>query len=60
MNFGLGELNLARIVTAVDVRNQASVRVLEKLGFRLAQLERGPRSFYHFELVRPDGRAGAA
>ena len=60
VNFGLGELNLARIVTAVDVRNEASVRVLEKLGFRLAQLERGPRSFYHFELVRPDGRAGAA
>jgi|HubBroStandDraft_5_1064220.scaffolds.fasta_scaffold340917_1 ribosomal-protein-alanine N-acetyltransferase len=60
VNFGFGELKLARIVTAVDVRNDASVRVLEKLGFRLAQLERGPRSFYHFELVRPDGRAGAA
>jgi ribosomal-protein-alanine N-acetyltransferase len=59
VNFGFGELKLARIVTAVDVRNGASVRVLEKLGFELALLERGPRSFYHFELVRPDGRAGA-
>ena len=51
--FGFDELKLARIVTAVQVGNAASVRVLEKLGFVLASVEQGPRSFYHFELSRP-------
>jgi ribosomal-protein-alanine N-acetyltransferase len=55
--FGFDELKLARIVTAVEVGNTASVRVLEKLGFALAYLEEGPRSFYHFELLRPASRA---
>jgi RimJ/RimL family protein N-acetyltransferase len=41
-------------VTAVDTRNAASVRVLEKLGFRLKEIEQGTRSFYHFELLRPE------
>ena len=57
VDFGFGELKLAKIVTAVDVRNAASVRVLEKLGFELARLESGARSFYHFELLRPVSRA---
>jgi RimJ/RimL family protein N-acetyltransferase len=55
--FGFDELKLTRIVTAVEVGNAASVRVLEKLGFALAYLEEGPRSFYHFELLRSVGRA---
>ena len=53
VNFGFGELGLKRIVTAVDTRNAASVRVLEKLGFVVERFEEGPRSFYHFELLRP-------
>jgi [ribosomal protein S5]-alanine N-acetyltransferase len=53
VDFGFGELGLKRIVTAVDTRNAASVRVLEKLGFGVERFEEGPRSFYHFELLRP-------
>lgn len=53
VNFGFDELGLSRIVTAVQAGNAASVRVLEKLGFVLASVEQGPRSFYHFELSRP-------
>lgn len=53
VNFGFNELGLSRIVTAVEVGNDASVRVLEKLGFRLLRTEEGEfRSFYHFELGR--------
>jgi ribosomal-protein-alanine N-acetyltransferase len=52
VNFGFQELRLSRIVTAVQVGNSASVRVLEKLGFVLVRTETGdPRSFYHFELL---------
>lgn len=54
VDFGFGELGLKRIVTAVDARNAASVRVLEKLGFVVERFEEGPRSFYHFELLRPE------
>jgi ribosomal-protein-alanine N-acetyltransferase len=57
VDFGFGELGLKRIVTAVEVGNAASVRVLEKLGFVVERFEEGPRSFYHFELLRPDRRA---
>ncbi|MDB4904894.1 MAG: putative ribosomal N-acetyltransferase YdaF [Mucilaginibacter sp.] len=50
IKFGFGELKLNRIVTMVQVGNDASVRVLEKLGFVLTETEIGKRSFYHFEL----------
>lgn len=51
VDFGFHELGLSRIVTAVQVGNDASVRVLEKLGFLLVRTEDGQfRSFYHFEL----------
>ncbi len=51
VNFGFHELRLSRIVTAVQVGNDASVRVLEKLGFTLVSTEKGEfRSFHHFEL----------
>jgi RimJ/RimL family protein N-acetyltransferase len=49
--FGLEELKLRRIVATVQVGNDASVRVIEKLGFKLFETETGPRSFYHFELI---------
>jgi len=54
VQFGFNELKLDRIVTMVDTRNGASVRVLEKLGFELTLTETGdPRSFYHFALQNP-------
>jgi RimJ/RimL family protein N-acetyltransferase len=56
VDFGFGELKLARIVGSVQVENAASIRVLDKLGFVIARHEVGPRSFYHFELPRPVGR----
>jgi [ribosomal protein S5]-alanine N-acetyltransferase len=57
VKFGFDELKLERIVTAVQVENTASVRVLEKIGFVIASREIGSRSFYHFELLRPVGRS---
>jgi [ribosomal protein S5]-alanine N-acetyltransferase len=52
VNFAFGELRLSRIVAAVQAGNDASVRVLEKLGFSLFHTEAGEvRSFYHFELL---------
>jgi [ribosomal protein S5]-alanine N-acetyltransferase len=56
VDFGFREVGLKRIVTAVEVGNAASVRVLEKLGFELKETERGTRSFYHFELLRPESQ----
>jgi [ribosomal protein S5]-alanine N-acetyltransferase len=53
VNFGFDELHLARIVSAVEVGNAASLRVLEKLGFALVEKETGTRSFHHFELKNP-------
>lgn len=51
---GFRELGLRRIVADVQVGNAASVRILEKLGFRLWRLEKtGARSYYHFELCDP-------
>jgi len=57
VDFGFDELKLKRIVTAVQVENAASIRVLEKLGFVIASHEVVERSFYHFELSRPVGGA---
>jgi [ribosomal protein S5]-alanine N-acetyltransferase len=53
VKFGFDELGLNRIVSAVEVGNAASVRVLEKLGFSLVWREEGVRSFDHFELIKP-------
>jgi RimJ/RimL family protein N-acetyltransferase len=52
VDFGFNELHLSRIVTTVEVGNNASVRVLRKLGFVLLSTETGAvRSFHHFELL---------
>jgi RimJ/RimL family protein N-acetyltransferase len=49
--YGFNQLNLNRIVTAIQVGNDASVRVIEKLGFAFHFLEEGShRSFLHYEL----------
>jgi len=53
VKFGFEELHLNRIVTTVQVGNDASVHILEKLGFVLIRTETGPRSFYHFALQNP-------
>lgn len=53
VQFGFGELGLHRIVTSVEQGNDASMRVLQKLGFSVAEIEKGPRTFYHFVLRKP-------
>lgn len=52
VTFGFEELNINRIVTLIEVGNDASVHVIEKIGFRLAAKEEGHRSFYHYEIIR--------
>jgi RimJ/RimL family protein N-acetyltransferase len=52
VSFAFGELRLTRLVATVQVGNDASVRVLEKLGFSWHHLEAGDlRSYNHFELA---------
>jgi [ribosomal protein S5]-alanine N-acetyltransferase len=52
VNFGFTELGLSRIVASVEIGNNASVRLMEKLGFSPVRTELGVvRSFYHFELL---------
>lgn len=50
IRFGFNELALKRIVATVEKGNDASMHVLEKLGFSLAHTEEGQRTFYHFAL----------
>ncbi len=55
VRFGFGELGLTRIVAGVEVGNDASLRVLEKLGFAWLSTEKGERrSFHEFELRNPE------
>jgi ribosomal-protein-alanine N-acetyltransferase len=57
IRFGFEVLELTRIVALVQVGNDASVRVLKKLGFVIFLTEINPhgngRSFYNFELKNP-------
>ena len=54
VDYGFQELKLPRIISSVEVGNAASVRVLQKLGFRCVRREEGERrSFDHFELRNP-------
>lgn len=51
INFGFRTHQLKRIVTMIEVGNDASVHVIEKLGFTLTETEHsGHRSFYHYVL----------
>jgi ribosomal-protein-alanine N-acetyltransferase len=50
IDLGFNKLGLNRIVTMVQAGNNASIRVLEKLGFHLVSTEEGARTFYHFVL----------
>src|ERR1700722_19261158 len=50
IDFGLNELGLARIVASVEQGNNVSLHVLQKLGFIIVNIEKGPRIFYHLIL----------
>jgi len=50
IHFGFNELALTRIVATAEKGNDASMHVLQKLGFALACTEEGQRTFYHFTL----------
>lgn len=53
VQFGWTQLHLSRIVATVQEGNDASVHILQKLGFRLTETERGARSFLKFALMNP-------
>jgi len=51
INLGFNQLQLDRIVALVQVENDASIRVLQKLGLVITGTEHnGTRSFYNFAL----------
>jgi [ribosomal protein S5]-alanine N-acetyltransferase len=51
VQFGFNELNIHKIVTMIDTRNDASTHIIKKLGFELEETEYGEyRSFHHFAL----------
>jgi [ribosomal protein S5]-alanine N-acetyltransferase len=52
IRFGFTELGLDRIVATVQKGNDASIHVLQKLGFSLVYTEEGQRTFHHFSLRR--------
>jgi len=53
VKLGFEQLHLDRIVTVIQVGNDASVKVVEKLGFKLTMTEKGERrDFYHFVISR--------
>jgi ribosomal-protein-alanine N-acetyltransferase len=53
IKYGFEQLKLQRIVTMIQVGNDASVRVVEKIGFELVMTEKGEwRDFYHFAIDR--------
>src|SRR5882757_7766838 len=45
INFGFNELMLICIVASVEEGNDASLRVLQKLGFTIVSIEKGARTF---------------
>lgn len=57
VQFAFEQLRLVRLVAIVQVGNEASRRVLDKLGFTVHHREPGaPRSFEHYELSAPEFR----
>jgi RimJ/RimL family protein N-acetyltransferase len=57
VSFGLGELRLTRIVATVQQGNLASLRVLQKSGFREVRFEKGEaHSYHHLEVISPPVR----
>ena len=57
IEFGFGELHLSRIVSTVQVGNDASIHIMKKLGFTLMRREEGElRKYDHFEIRNPAGQ----
>lgn len=55
VELGFRDLDLTRIHAGINTENRASLRVVEKLGFRLVRSGEGGGSRWHdFELVNPD------
>lgn len=54
IDVGFHQFALERIVTSVQEGNDASMRVLQKLGFEVDYIEKGQRTFYHFTLRSPN------
>ena len=55
LRLGFAGLGLTRIVATVEVGNEASVRVMDKLGLRIVWTEQGAsRSFRHYERVKDE------
>ncbi len=55
VQYGFRELRLTRIHAGINAENLASLRVIEKLGFRLVRSGEGDRNRWHdFELVNPE------
>jgi ribosomal-protein-alanine N-acetyltransferase len=52
--FGWNELKLSRIAATVQEGNDASVHILQKLGFALTNVDRGARTFLTFALTNPE------
>ena len=53
VDFAFRELGLSRIVSSVEIGNNVSKHILDRLGFRLVRHEPGERrSFDHFALER--------
>ncbi|TWJ00904.1 ribosomal-protein-alanine N-acetyltransferase [Mucilaginibacter frigoritolerans] len=53
IEFGFNKLDIQRIVTSIQAGNDASIRVIEKLGFTQEYFEQGEyRSFYHYEIKK--------
>ena len=53
VKYGFEHLNLDRIVTMIQLGNDASVKVVEKIGFELIMTEKGEwRDFYHYAIDR--------
>ena len=50
INFGFNDLALTRIVTTVMEGNDASLHVVQKLGFTTVHIEKGARTFHHLVL----------
>jgi RimJ/RimL family protein N-acetyltransferase len=53
IDFGFNELGIHRIVTTVMEGNDASLHVLQKLGFATVSIEPGARTFHHLVLHAP-------
>ena len=51
IDFGFNDLGITRIVTTVMEGNNASLHVLQKLGFTTTSIEPGARTFYHLTLI---------